>query len=96
MIQSREAIPNQVWLVPHVRGTPRWYVSSKTPLFDPDRSVIGIAGVMYPIDTPDEQQSFFHELLPAVRYMDQNYTTTISMKDSAYFAASVMLSFARL
>ena len=83
VMDSGRPIPNQVWLVPHVRGTPRWYVSSKTPLSAPDGSVIGIAGVMYPIDTPEEQASFFQELLPAVRYMDTNYTTTISMKEIA-------------
>ena len=80
VMDSRQPIPNQVWLVPHVRGTPRWYVSSKTPLVASDGSVIGIAGVMYPIDTPEEQESFFRELLPAVRYIDVNYTGTISMK----------------
>ena len=83
VMDLRRPIPNQVWLVPHVRGTPCWYVSSKTPMFGAGRSVIGIAGVMYSIDTPDEQASFFHELLPAVRFIDANYTTAISMKEMA-------------
>ena len=72
-------IPNQVWLVPHVRGTPRWYVSSKTPLFSADGSVIGIAGVMYPIATPEAQASFFRELSPVIRFIGENYTEAISM-----------------
>lgn len=83
VMDSGCSIPNQVWLVPHVLGTPRWYVSSKTPLLAPDETVIGIAGVMYPIDTPEEQASFFHELMPAVRFMDANYTAAISMKEMA-------------
>ncbi len=83
VMESREAIPNQVWLVPHVQGRPRWYVSSKTPWFAPDGEVIGIAGVMYPIETPEEQESFFQELLPAVRHIDANFATTISMKEMA-------------
>lgn len=83
VMDLRQPIPNQVWLVPHVQGTPRWYVSSKTPLLDPNDRVIGIAGVMYPIDTPEEQASVFRELLPAIRFMDANYTTTISMKQMA-------------
>lgn len=86
VMQSRRPIPHQVWLVPHVMGTPQWYVSSKTPWFAPDGSVIGIAGVMYPIETPEEQESFFQELLPAVRYIDANYTDTISMKEMARLA----------
>jgi len=86
VMDSAEAIPNQVWLVPHVRGTPRWYVSSKTPLFAVDDSVIGIAGVMYPIATPEEQASFFRELSPVIRFIEENYTETISMKDMAEMA----------
>lgn len=83
VMEAAMPIPNQVWLVPHVRGTPRWYVSSKTPLFAVDGTVIGIAGVMYPIATPEEQASFFRELSPVIRFVEENYTETISMKDMA-------------
>lgn len=83
VMESGRPIPNQVWLVPHVRGTPCWYVSSKTPLCSLTGDIIGIAGVMYAIETPEEQASLFQELLPAVRHMDANYTTTISMKEMA-------------
>lgn len=83
VMDSAEAIPNQVWLVPHVHGIPRWYVSSKTPLFGIDGSVIGIAGVMYPIETPEEQVSFFRELSPAIQFIDGHYIENISMKDMA-------------
>jgi len=51
-----------------------------------DGSVIGIAGVMYPIATPEEQASFFRELSPVVRFIDDNYTETVSMKDMAEMA----------
>ncbi|WP_182866581.1 AraC family transcriptional regulator [Rhodopirellula sp. JC639] len=77
------SIPNQVWLVPHVRGTPQWYVSTKTPLFSATAEVIGIAGVMYPIATPDEQASFFSELASAIRFIDENYAKPLSIKDLA-------------
>ena len=83
VMDGRKPIPNQVWLVPHVRGTPCWYVSTKTPLFDPDSKVIGIAGVMYPIETSDEQATYFQELLPVVNYIDQNFTQEVSMKEMA-------------
>ena len=86
VMRSRSPIPHQVWLVPHVRGTPRWYVSSKTPWFATDGMVIGIAGVMYPIETPEEQESFFRELLPAVRFIDENYCQSVCMKDMASLA----------
>ena len=85
VMESRKPIPNQVWLVPHVRGTPRWYVSSKTPLVARG-SVIGIAGVMYPITTPEEQASAFNDLFPVIRFIDNNFTESISMKEVAKMA----------
>jgi len=81
-----QIIPAQVWLVPHVRGTPRWYVSTKTPLRDPDGTVIGLAGVMYRIETPEEQEQAFRELLPVIRHIDQSYDGDISMKQMAAMA----------
>jgi AraC-like DNA-binding protein len=86
VMEGRMPIANQVWLVPHVRGTPQWFVSSKTPLFDPTDKVVGIAGVMYPIKTPEEQASYFHELLPVVKFLDANFTNAISMSDMAAMA----------
>ena len=83
VMDTASPINNQVWLVPHVRGTPSWYVSSKSPLLDSESQVVGIAGVMYPIATPEEQASFFQELLPAVRSIDDNFTDHVSMKDLA-------------
>ena len=32
VFESGEPVHNEVWLVPHVRGTPRWFISSKAPL----------------------------------------------------------------
>ncbi|MEM6363096.1 MAG: PAS domain-containing protein, partial [Planctomycetota bacterium] len=73
VMDAKKPIPNQVWLVPHVRGTPQWYSSTKTPLFSASNQVIGIAGAMYPIATPAEEESFFNELTPAIRYIDDHY-----------------------
>ena len=86
VMDDRKPISNQAWLVPHIRGTPQWFISSKTPLFDPDENVIGIAGVMYPIKTPEEQANYFQELLPVVTFMDNHFTEVISMGDMAEMA----------
>lgn len=81
-----ETIPNQLWLVPHVRGTPHWYVSTKTPLRNPDREIIGLAGVMYPVETPEKQKEIFRELLPVIRHIEEHFTEPVSMKEMAALA----------
>ena len=86
VMKGGKIIPNQVWLVPHVRGTPSWYVSTKTPLLNPEKKVIGIAGVMYPVSTRAEQQRHFQELWPVIKYIDSHYTDSIVMSEMAAMA----------
>ena len=86
VMAGRQPLPNQVWLVPQLKGTPRWYVSSKTPLFGPNGGVVGIAGVMYPIDVPESLRAHFQELLPVIRHIDRHYREQISMGAMATLA----------
>jgi AraC-like DNA-binding protein len=83
VMAGRRAIPGQVWLVFHRRRVPRWYVSTKTPLFDDRDNVIGIAGAMYRIEEPEEMQRFFQELLPVVQYIEQRYAEPLRMAELA-------------
>ena len=86
VMESRMPLPGQVWLVPHVRGTPKWYVSSKTPMFDASGKVIGIAGVMYSVDEPQDRAAYFRELAPVIAYMEKHFTENISMREMARMA----------
>lgn len=79
VMEGGETIPNQVWFVPGVSGNPRWFVSSKTPLRDPAGKVLGVAGVMYPIATPEAQAAHFGEIQPAIAHMEAHFREAISM-----------------
>ena len=43
VLESCVSIRNEVWLVPHIRGLPRWFLASKSPLFDLDGEILGLA-----------------------------------------------------
>lgn len=86
VMASRRMLPGQVWLVYHPHDQPHWYVSSKTPLIDQAGEVIGIAGVMYPIDRPDELARYTRELLPVVRHIGDHYSEQVSMAEMARLA----------
>lgn len=86
VMKSRRVLPGQIWLVLHRRQTPRWYVSTKVPLFDASDKVIGIAGAMYRIEQKEELTRYLQELLPAARYMEKNYSESIAMADMAALA----------
>lgn len=49
--------------------------------------VIGLAGVMYAIATPEAQASSFGALLPVINHLDRHYTEEVSMKEMAEMAA---------
>lgn len=86
VMRSRQSLPGQVWLVLHRRSIPRWYVSTKTPLFDVDGAVIGIVGAMYRIEQQEELSQYFHDLLPVVQFVEVHYAESISMAQMAELA----------
>jgi AraC-like DNA-binding protein len=83
VLASGRPCVNQVWLVPYLHGPLQWFVSSKTPLFDNAGEVAGLAGVMYPIETPDKQ-ACFGRLEPAVKYMEQRFSDALTMAEVAH------------
>jgi transcriptional regulator GlxA family with amidase domain len=86
VMAARRPLPSQVWLVYHVRRLPRWYVSSKTPLFDSTGQVIGLAGAMYQIERPGELAAYTHELLPVIQHIQSNFAEPVSMAQMARLA----------
>lgn len=86
VMQEAKPVSNEIWLVPHIRGTPRWFVSSKSPLFDLQRSVIGLVGLMHPIHTPEAQRTAFGELRSVIAHIDENFLTDITAADLAKVA----------
>ena len=83
VITQKSPSLGQLWLVPHIRGTPQWFVSSKVPLFDPAGKVIGLAGVMFRVERPLEEERYFGRLKPALDYFEANYFRRISMAEAA-------------
>lgn len=95
VMRSRRPLPGQVWLVLHRRRVPRWYVSTKTPLFGANDAVIGLAGAMYRIEEPESLARYFQELLPVVRHIEVHYAERISMSEMASLAGMSSTHFNR-
>ena len=86
VFESGQPVWNEVWLVPHVRGTPRWFVSSKTPLCDLNGDVMGLAGLMRPIATPEDQKAHFQELQRAIEFIETHFVDEITVDRLAEIA----------
>ena len=95
VLETKKPIANQVWLVPTMRGAPRWYVSTKVPLFGRGKDVLGLAGVMYPIATPQDQEAYFREMAPVIRHIEGHFTERVSMEKMATLAGMSATHFNR-
>jgi transcriptional regulator GlxA family with amidase domain len=95
VFQTQEPVWNEIWLVPHIRGTPRWFVSSKTPLFDLRGELMGLAGLMHPIATPEDQRAYFGELQRVMSYIDSHLVDEIDATTLAAIAAVSVSQFNR-
>lgn len=71
-------------------------MSSKSPLFDAKQRVIGIAGVMYPIDVPADQKAYFGKLTAAIHYVERHFSEPLAMTDLAAKADLSPAQFNRL
>ncbi len=83
VMEGGVVIPNEVWLVMLASGSPQWFVSTKTPLRNSVGEVIGIAGAMYPIDTPDEEAARFREIHPVIKHLEEHFRSDVSMEEMA-------------
>lgn len=96
VFETGQVIRNQIWLVPTIRGTPGWFLSSKSPLREPTGKIIGLLGLMYPIETPEEQRAYFGNLQQAIEYIDSHFVDEINADGLAGLAKMSVPHFNRL
>jgi len=95
VFESGETVRNQIWLVPTIRGTPEWFLSSKSPLHDLEGQIIGLLGIMSPIDTPEDQREHFGNLQKVIEYVDAHFVDEITAEGLAGMAGISVPQFNR-
>ena len=83
VMATRQALIDQVWLVQSADGMPRWYVSSKFPVFGSRGAVIGVAGVMRLYDQAGTAPGEYRRLTQACEFVLANYAQPIAIGDLA-------------
>lgn len=77
VMKSRKPLLDQLWLVQGADGMPRWYISSKFPIFGAADKVIGIAGVMRPYTKAGGAPAEYKRLTPVCEYVLAHYADQI-------------------
>lgn len=93
VIHTRSPLPYQAWLIPDHRGTLKWYLSSKIPLFDKNGKVIGIAGAMRDVEKASDLLAPYREMEAVVTHLLTRFAEKI---DFHRLARMVPLSISQL
>lgn len=73
VIHGGKAIPEQVWLVYDYLGAQKWFVSTKVPLRGEDGEIIGLAGVMRPLQQAGHLKDDYEGLASVVETVMERY-----------------------
>lgn len=86
VIESGGEIQNQVWLVPIGDGKLASFLSSKIPLRNHEGSIIGIAGVMYPLAQQPHETGSPDAVQAATEFINQHHPEPIEIQQVAQHA----------
>jgi transcriptional regulator GlxA family with amidase domain len=79
-VMREGSLLNRLWMVHNVSyRLPQWFVSSKVQVLSLKQEVLGIAGVMYPMNSSHLQDKYFQELKPLIAFVEENYMEDIKM-----------------
>ncbi len=95
VIESGEEIPRRIWLVPQAHGSLGTFVSSKIPLWTASGSIVGVAGIMYRIDSENGPQVGDPNLQAAVETLENNYAQPLKVDELARLSSLSVSQFAR-
>lgn len=95
VMRSGQPLLNRVWFVLDPSSRPGWFISSKVPLQDHNGQVLGIAGVRYAIETPEERRFQFKTLAPVFQHLEEHYDKRVSMTHMAKLAGLSQTHFNR-
>ena len=85
VMDSGEALPDQVWLVRGIDHMPRWYVSTKLPLTDEHGTLVGIGGIMRPYAHAGSAPSDYR-LTPVMEHVLANHREKLTIATLAEIA----------
>lgn len=93
VMQTRQPLPHQPWLIPDHRGELKWYLSSKIPLFGKGGRVIGIAGAMRDVQKASDMLVPYQEMEAVLTHLLTRFEQKI---DFHYLAHLASLSISQL
>ncbi len=86
VIESGQAIHNQLELHLSAHQTSIWCMTHKIPLLDREGSVIGLSGISRDLRTPDRDHPVYQRIAEVVLYIQKNYAEPLKLESLAHMA----------
>ena len=83
VMRSGRPLRDQAWLVADHEGLPQWYLCTKSPLFDADGTVSGIAGILRPFDHAGKAPDEYKRLTPVLEHVVAAYRRPLPVAELA-------------
>ena len=78
------------------RGERYWCLSSKFPLLDVSKRIVGLAGLSRDLPRPNERHRSYHRLAKFLEYLDQGLDQPLRITEAAEYASVSTDTLARL
>lgn len=95
VMQTEKPLVNQAWLIPDHRGSLKWYLSSKIPLFDAKGKVVGIAGAMRDVEKASNLLVPYQEMEQVLKHLFTRYAEKTDFHKLAGLASLSLSQFDR-
>ena len=96
-MESGTPVLNQPWWVPNVQtGDIHWYHSSKICLRSGDGRVVGIAGIMRPIESSDDLTADHRHMTAVAAHMETHFDEKLTLEELAQVAGCSTRHFQRV
>jgi AraC-like DNA-binding protein len=96
VIQRRRPIQDALRLYSVSRGVRYWCLSSKFPLYDGAKNVVGLFGFSRDLPHPNERHRSYYRLAKFLRFIERRFAEGVAIAEAAKAASLSMDTLARL
>lgn len=95
VIERGQAIRDQLELHLYPSRAPGWCITCKIPLYDAERSIIGLSGISRDLRAPDRESPVYNRIAKAVSQIHERYGEPLRMAELSQAAGLSVAQFER-
>jgi AraC-like DNA-binding protein len=95
VFDNQSPVLNRIWHVPNGKGGIDWYISNKYPVYNQDRKLIGLLGIMRGSTQAAATLDIYADMSKVISHIQENYSQQIEIQELAKMVHLSKSQFAR-